>query len=154
MSTTNHSTALRGPQRNSYNAPWYALNLDNEGHITFANSHVERLLQRPTSELAGQSITAFITSDNLPQSLLASILATRTTDTFLETTCQLTCNDITDIYDVFARYVSDKDTFVFMFTPQYVASKIVHLNETIQQFITDTLTESDINNVILALQKI
>jgi PAS domain S-box-containing protein len=153
MSTINRSTALRGTQRNSYNAPWYAINLDNEGHITFANSHVARLFQRPTSELAGQPITAFISADNRPQSLLESILATRTTDTFLETTCQLTCNDITDTYDVFARYVSDKDTFVFMFTPQYVESKIVHLSEAIQQFITDTLTESDINNVILALQK-
>lgn len=153
MSTINQSVALRGTQRNSYHAPWYAVNLDNEGKIIFANSHIERLFQRPTIELTGQPITAFITADNLPQSLHESILATRTTDTYFETTCQLTCNDITTEYDVFARYVSDKDSFVFLFTTHYVESKILHLNETIQQFVTDTLTESDINNVILALQK-
>jgi len=153
MSTINQSTALRGPQRNSYHAPWYALNLDNAGNIVFANSHVERLFQRPMSELAGHAITAFITDTNLPESLHESIIATRTTDIYLETTCQLTCNDITAEYDVFARYFSDKESFIFMFTEHYVASKILQLNETIQQFITDTLTESDINNVMIALQK-
>jgi hypothetical protein len=153
MSTINQSTALRGPQRNSYHAPWYALNLDNVGNIVFANSHVERLFQRPMSELAGHAITAFITDTNLPESLHESIIATRTTDIYLETTCQLTCNDITAEYDVFARYFSDKESFIFMFTEHYVASKILQLNETIQQFITDTLTESDINNVMIALQK-
>ena len=153
MSTIIQSTALRGTQRTSYNAPWYALNLDNEGNIIFANSHVERLFQQPISELAGHAITAFITDTNLPESLLESILATRTTDIFFETTCQLTCNDITAEYDVFARYFSDKESFIFMFTEHNVTSKILQLNEQIQQFITDTLTESDINNVMIALQK-
>ena len=153
MSAIHPTTEHRGTQRNSRHAPWYALNLDNQGNITFANSHVERLFQCPATELIGQPLTAFITDSDLPQSLLEAVTETRNTDTYFETTCILTCNGITNYFDVVARYFQDNDSFILMFTHDYAPSKISHINESIQQFVTDTLTESDINGVISSLQK-
>jgi PAS domain S-box-containing protein len=142
----------RNTHRNSYNAPWYAIHLDNQGHITFASFLAETLLQQPTAALLGQPLSAYITTNDLSYALLDSIMATRENETNFATTWELTCHEMTDYYDLFARYISDSDSFVFMFTPHNDKPKSLQINTTVQQFVNDTLTESRIDNVLTLLQ--
>jgi hypothetical protein len=146
------STILDATQRSSYYAPWHAIHLDNHGIITFANSHVSARLQQPLSTLIGQPLSNYISIADAPDSLSESIFATRYNNTYFETTCQLICNHVTEYYDIFARHISDNDTFVFIFTPHIDVLKSSYIATCVQQFANDTLTESNIDTVFTVLQ--
>lgn len=152
MSTPIQSPITRASQRNSYYAPWHAINIDHHGIITFANIIVIERFQQLVPSLIGQPLTNFITTEDLPLPLIDTILTTRTDDTLYETTCQLTCNNVTERYDVFIRYVSDFDNYLFMFTPHIPDAKAFHINTAVQHFVNETLTESSIDVVFTSLQ--
>jgi PAS domain S-box-containing protein len=153
MSTSFHTLNTRQSHRNSYFAPWHAINIDHQGIITFANILAADCMQQPAATLIGQPLTNFITTADLPLPLIDTILATRTNETHYETTCQLTCNDVTAYYDIFARYIVDSDIYIFMFTPHIHDTNAFHVNAAVQYFVNETLTESSIDVVFASLQK-
>lgn len=152
MSTSFQTSNPHPSQRNSYYAPWHAVNINNQGIITFVNHIAAEIIQRPATALVGHPLTDFFSAADLPMPLLEAILSTRTTNIPIEATCQLTCNGLTDAYEIFARYVVASDTYIFMFTPHSTQPNAFHINSVIQNFVTESLTESQIDVVFSALQ--
>lgn len=154
MPTHNNSTAPQPAQkRNNYNAPWCAVHLDHQGIITFANIAFEQFTQQPLATLRGQPLAAFLRAHDLAQPLLDCIFATRTDNCLFETSCFLICNQVSAHCDLFARYILDDESFVFMFTATVVESKTTLINECVQRFFADTLDQSYINDVFDSLQR-